>query len=458
MKKTGRNDSCPCGSGLKYKKCCLEKEELLESRRRDEERAVQSALSWLAQTYPEEASQAFYEEFFGEMSDEEQACLDALSPGLQEMVNVNSSEWMLADGDLFVDGEMKPVIDLVLGPGGPLLPVHGRSWLKALGEFPMSLYEVRESKPGEGLQVVDLLCSDSSPVWVRERSASKSLFRWDIFGGRLARKDDAWVFSGAMYPFEREEGLCCRDEILDTIEVENPCDEDRRIHVGTIIIDTWLFGLLESVDEPLPTIVDAGTQESIMLTTDHYRVIDWDALEKALATEDDVEGDRIEGWTKFVELADGSFRSLAALNPKKPDSIEVFCRTIKLADEARSWLEGIGDHALKYKVREIVDPRSIKSQKSAQEPRHADIPSELETQLVFEMLTKHYESWPDTPLPALDGKTPHEAVMSAVGRSAVVELLKEFELREARKVRNDGGEPFDYGFLWQRLGLEAERD
>jgi methionyl aminopeptidase len=24
--KVGRNDPCPCGSGLKYKKCCLEKE------------------------------------------------------------------------------------------------------------------------------------------------------------------------------------------------------------------------------------------------------------------------------------------------------------------------------------------------------------------------------------------------------------------------------------------------
>lgn len=23
--KTGRNDPCPCGSGLKYKKCCLHK-------------------------------------------------------------------------------------------------------------------------------------------------------------------------------------------------------------------------------------------------------------------------------------------------------------------------------------------------------------------------------------------------------------------------------------------------
>lgn len=26
MTKIGRNDECPCGSGLKYKRCCLEKE------------------------------------------------------------------------------------------------------------------------------------------------------------------------------------------------------------------------------------------------------------------------------------------------------------------------------------------------------------------------------------------------------------------------------------------------
>jgi uncharacterized protein YecA (UPF0149 family) len=26
-KKIGRNDACPCGSGKKYKKCCMAKEE-----------------------------------------------------------------------------------------------------------------------------------------------------------------------------------------------------------------------------------------------------------------------------------------------------------------------------------------------------------------------------------------------------------------------------------------------
>jgi len=28
-KKIGRNDPCPCGSGKKYKKCCLEKQDII---------------------------------------------------------------------------------------------------------------------------------------------------------------------------------------------------------------------------------------------------------------------------------------------------------------------------------------------------------------------------------------------------------------------------------------------
>ena len=31
MSKVGRNDPCPCGSGKKYKKCCMMKDESLES-------------------------------------------------------------------------------------------------------------------------------------------------------------------------------------------------------------------------------------------------------------------------------------------------------------------------------------------------------------------------------------------------------------------------------------------
>lgn len=35
MPKTGRNDPCPCGSGKKYKRCCLEKDEAAASAARE---------------------------------------------------------------------------------------------------------------------------------------------------------------------------------------------------------------------------------------------------------------------------------------------------------------------------------------------------------------------------------------------------------------------------------------
>src|SRR6266571_774139 len=45
MAKPGRNDPCPCGSGKKYKKCCLPKDEAIEREQhaKAEARRVESA-------------------------------------------------------------------------------------------------------------------------------------------------------------------------------------------------------------------------------------------------------------------------------------------------------------------------------------------------------------------------------------------------------------------------------
>ena len=43
MAKIGRNDRCPCGSGKKYKQCCLAKDEAAERAAREERRTVATA-------------------------------------------------------------------------------------------------------------------------------------------------------------------------------------------------------------------------------------------------------------------------------------------------------------------------------------------------------------------------------------------------------------------------------
>ncbi len=223
--------------------------------------------------------------------------------------------------------------------------------------------------------------------------------------------------------------------------------------VAWTVIDCWLESLL--VKKPMPRLVDASTGEKIDLTTDRYRVLDWGHLEKVLAGPEDVEGDRKDGWTRFVELEDGRRRSLATLNPGKGDTLEVFCRTLKLADEARTWLEQLAGKAVSFKIREVTDPRSPKPLKDVKPAPEPDIPLEVQRQIIHEYLLKHYETWPEIPLPALEGQSPLQAVKTKKGRDAVIELLKSIEQLEQRRTAETGGEPFDVGFLWQRLGIDT---
>lgn len=456
MAQIGRNAPCPCGSGKKYKKCCQVKDEAAASSLRGEQSAGQIALDWLHRKYPEEVDEAVYASFMGERDEDELDALQGLPPHLGQSVAINIGEWLLADAELAINGNDCPAIDLVLGAKGPRLSAAGRDWLTEISRRSLSLFEVREVRKGEGLLLQDLVFTDEKPVWVQEKSATEFIVRWDIFGARLACKDGQMVLTGAVYPLERSTALACLEEIRSEIAGDEDDPILVRKLIGWTIIDFWLESLLE--ERPLPKVVDAGTGEKIDLTTDRYRVVNWNALETVLSEQDDVEGDRGDGWTRFVELEDGRRRSLAALNPAKGDYLEVFCRTLKLADEARRWLEEIAGAAVAYKIREVVDPRSQKAREAVKPAPSSDIPVEVQRQVIHDYLRKHYESWPTIPLPALGGKTPLQAIKSKKGREGVVELLKSIEQGEQRRMVEAGAEPFDIGFLWERLGLKREID
>jgi hypothetical protein len=76
------------------------------------------------------------------------------------------------------------------------------------------------------------------------------------------------------------------------------------------------------------------------------------------------------------------------------------------------------------------------------------------TTIVHDYLRKQYANWVDGKIPALGDKTPLQAIRSAKGRQAVIELLESYEHLEARRARDQDGQPFDFGFLWEQLGLQ----
>lgn len=428
------------------------REEELASRHREEGTAVSRALDWLAKHFPQEISEVLDVEFFGAFKEVERDQLNKISTRLQEMVHINSCEWLINDARIEVKGKRIPVRELLLGPGGLMLTSVGREWLNAMGERPLSLYEVVRVKPGDGMELADLLKPGTGSVWVTERSASQSLVRLDIFGTRLIRRESGLVMSGAAYPFARDEALRCRDLILREMKgVDWDSDLAREV-VSCHITDCWLEGLIAK--RPLPTLVDTSTGETIMLTTDHYLVRDWQKLEQLLAEQPDVEGSRGEGWVRFIPLAGEMRRSRAALNPKANDTMEVFCRTLKLADESRQWLENFAGNVLSYRIRELVDPRSEKALESTSAPSQPEIPAEIASQLIHDYMSNFYANWTEDIIPVLGNKTPRQALRSKKGRQAVIDLLKSYEHGEERRVKDQGGEPFDFGFLWERLGLK----
>ena len=212
MARIRRNQSCPCGSGKKYKHCCLARDRRLRSREPPGADAVSRALAWLDERYEEEMLAAFAVMMFLGFDDEMVLALASFLPApLVELVNTMGRELVLAEGKLALEGGETPCLDLVLGAGGPSLSDDQREYLETLGRREISFYEVLESKPGSGFRLRDLLDEDEPVRWVEEPVLSQALAaaQGAVFGARLmpGRRTvgdrtpaEPWRIQGGIYP------------------------------------------------------------------------------------------------------------------------------------------------------------------------------------------------------------------------------------------------------------------
>ncbi|HTQ78679.1 MAG TPA: SEC-C metal-binding domain-containing protein, partial [Thermoanaerobaculia bacterium] len=433
------NDPCPCGSGRKYKQCCLREEREHRSPARWTGSVVK-VLDWLQQRHRRSLERARHE-FYASLDEERSGRLLQLPEEILSMVDGNSIEWLIAEGEIEVHGERRLAMDLVLGPGGPLLAVEERQWLEGLARHPMQVYEVQEAIPGEGVWVKNVATAKARRVWVRERSASQSLVRWDVLGARLVPVGEEWQISGAIYLIPRDALPGLRAALRVAARAgDNP---------SRPIIAAWL-GHLTEPPPPLPKFVDSSSGDPILMVTDHYDVTSWDELAACLGGQPDVDGNQEKGWVWLEDTPEGRFqRSRLALNPGRENRLEAFARSLRRAEEGAAWLRQVAGDTLVYRTREIVDPTSALLQQrppsTANQPAPIPLPPEIHREL--------YRQWPEQPIPALGNLTPREAIRTRSGRQQVVELLKDYEIHEQRSAREQGLEPASFRFLWDELGL-----
>ncbi len=456
MKRPGRNDPCPCGSGRKYKQCCLRVE---ETRERDEQAgAVPRAIQWLTAMHGPAVRKALDSGFFGSLDEDEYDLLPDPYDDAYRPIMSNAMEWLLSDGVMTIKGEERRVADVLLGRGGPLFSAEQRQWIQLLADSALRLYEVVEIKPGECMTLRDVLLPERPPVLAWEKSGSRQAAKFDLIAARVIPLKDHFELSGAAYLFPRNQSWDLLEELRNELEGVEPDSPLAKEITSFIIPHHWLMLCINPVE--IPQVLDHVTREPILFITDHYQVQDWETLDLALSGEIDVDGTRGEGWHRIFEGEDGLERTSVSIDgTKHPDRIKVSYRTRKYADEGRPWFEAVAGAAVTFVSREISDPKGMLANSRPGDAGESQAPAslpppEIATKIIGQRIRQIYANWADEPLPILDDRTPREAIQTPGGMEQVKFLLRTYEHGEAQQAKAQRRAPVSYDFLWQSVGIK----
>ncbi|MHB8455820.1 MAG: SEC-C metal-binding domain-containing protein [Acidiferrobacterales bacterium] len=451
----GRNDPCPCGSGKKYKHCCLAgADRQAAAQSPSHEGAVARVLSWLTQRHKKAIKVAMNQCLLRLVDGRAFLDLGSLDDAILQGIHLNLTEWLLAEGSLQIHGTEQQTLGYALGPSGPLLSVDQRAWLQQLTERPLRLYVVTEVVPGAQMTLCDALDMQAPPVIVREHAGSQADLVGVQLGARIMTVDDHFELSGALYVFSPLTGNMVITQLREAGNPDRGSSKNQVSPVSIVIMRAWLAQYLDP--PPMPEFVDARSGEPILLITDHYRVNDWDTLARALKDCPDVEGDRQSSWSRFIEGADGHRQPMVAINTGKgADALELFYRTQGDADDGRPWFEALAGQAARFMTREITDPKgalshSTRPTKAVKPP---DLPPEALAQMIEQVIRRSYARWADEPIPALELQTPREAIQTPAGLERVKGLIRSYEAGEMRQAAEQNRPLISYQFLWDALGI-----
>jgi hypothetical protein len=465
-----RNASCPCGSGKKYKQCCLTALDTLvtETEPKPYDGAASKVLAWLFMHHRKGMQVALDHLLAQLLTPQEINSLAKEDSQTLTSVDINLTEWLLAQGSILVKGAQRKIVDYVLSEDAALLnllTLEQRLWITQLSIQPLRLYDVTDVIPGVQMTLCDALNFEAAPVVVQERSGTRSLEPGMHLGCRIMKVQDHLELSGCVYLFSRiavDSVTQAYDTYLE--QASKHSEQTKQVELSLIIACQWLRQFVAPLS--MPKLVDAQTGDPMLFTTDHYLVNNWETLTKQLAKDSDIEGDINSGWSRLQELLDGQVRPIASFEPNlQKNQLAVFYKTQKYADQGRIWFEGLMGNAVKFRIRELIDPMSSapkpqkpsrkvsKLAKSKPGPMDALSSKDL-AQLMEKAIRQIYLNWADKPIPALDNQTPRQAMNTAAGLERVKGLIRSYEAGEEMQAEQQEREPISYDFLWESLGLE----
>lgn len=516
--KTGRNEPCPCGSGRKFKKCCLPAlEGLLDTVMRgmggDAGMKLYDALLMALMDFTEKPSYRMEKrEAIGEFNRERERICPGMAEGagpeeegLETMVLM---DWLFFCRPLASSG--KTIAREFGEKRGGKLDSGLASMLRGMMSGRFSIYEIEEVRPGKSLVMRDIFRGVRFEV--REKTASGEAVRWDLVATRVGEEGGHPVILGssfrvprrflpAMESFVREES----ERLVNGGEV---ADMEEYLQRKGYCIFHRLMGLLK--DEGLPIVLTAEGDE-LCFCTATFKVKDPARARELLEghpyiepdEEEEGSGAREDGACRYVwfmsremedELRAGEHRGAAnqvrstAKTPREweedggfddertvlrlfgslkleGDAIEFMAQSRERLEVGKRELARLMPGILTHQADDFADAERIMHEAvkegakrrggSRRAPVGAETPAGAENGFAKGLLDLLYGDWPDTPIPFLGGKTPREAARTPEGRHELNRLLKDYENRNERAAR-DGYPAYEVGRLRRELGIRPD--
>jgi hypothetical protein len=459
--KLGRNDPCPCGSGKKYKHCCLNAGTA--------QAAAPADLTWrrmrgLLDGFPDEmlrfTAQAYgrlaVHEAWDEFTGFDNLEFDPNTPLMQLFMPWFFNCW--APDPVATGVVNKSFHDVI--PTKAYLATKGRRldplllrYLESLLTAPFTFFEVLACDPGTGMTLRDVMTQEEHEV--TERGASQGMQLGDLLFGQLASVDRLTMLEAcngfAIPPIEKAPIIELRAHIASAHPViTNQVLRERDFELLDLFheIADRLFNprlpTLQNTDgEPLSLhklVFDLNAPPQAAFDALKHLALDEpdeDLLTDATRdSENKLTGVRFNwkkrgnkkhaGWDNtvlgWIEI-DGT-RLIAEVNSKAR------------ADAIRKKIETTLGAGIRYRASEIQSPERMLADlraagaarggaASEESERLAELPEVREK--ISEMMAAHWEHWVSQPLPILGNRTPMDAVKDPDGREIVESLVLQGE-------------------------------
>ncbi|MBX7435444.1 SEC-C domain-containing protein [Mycobacterium sp. Y57] len=383
----GRNDACWCGSGRKYKKCHLGREQL----------SLADRVGWL---YLKACQHVFVTEWRDLVEEVAEARAQYCTEG-----DATTGDPLFVDAVLFEGGAFADF----LAKRGFLLPDDERLLAEQWQLLARSVFEVQDVAPGRQVRVRDVRTGDVYDV--QERTASRSLQPGQLICTRVTPTPEAYEFFGGIDPVALHE----RDLLIDLLDSEpDPVDLvdflSRRFAPATLVnTEGDPLAICEAtvrVDPGIGARLDDAfdrVDEDAAQWFEHVETHGVDHISASLT----LDGDRLAVQTNSERRMDRVLATLSRLDP-----------SMTVLDDARRPLRDAADAA------ELAGTMAPSGSPGI-DPKDPEVAAALD-----EVMRRYEAAWLDEPIPSLNGHTPRQAADDPTRRDDLIRLLDSFPVVE----------------------------